>query len=1295
MAVTGDGAGMPVAYAVPHGLYRYVGGYDWERLGGDTEVPFLQEDDDPTINDLEFIHGKYWVCTRSSGLWTFDETDQNWERVTGIFGNNVVGIGYSGDSIVVATPSSVWLSTDKGITFGPFPNIDLPGGIHIVDVAVHSPGFEIALITDERTLLVRNSVETTFDHPIPNWVGAPTCIEWREVPSSEELVVMIGSAKRTDQGGGVFQALNPHLDTPTWPFFHQWTSGGDAPIFSLHILEDNVRMYAASLGDGIFYNDNQGVGAWNIVNGGLMSQFVFDITGVEESVWAGGSDGLYTSEGTLTWALAPRMPCQNFIDIDIDPDRPEHIYCAPIGSGVAITENAGGSWSRSGVNEITFANCLAVGKDANDLVVYCGDFLNKRLAYSREGGENWVLYQLPQGSGQPVYVATVPDDASMSWWVMARDVGNVDDFDLWRGESFFNTLGLAYNLGTDEVLDLEYSPLDDNLYYVTRNGKTFRIDDPGIPSEPVDAADAGFPPSSHLMQIEASGDGLYGLADNRSVFRSTDGGESWRRVEGVVGVERIAASPAVPGALIAVLPALSEPGYEVAYTPDGGARWFHLEGVIPGILQYCEMAAEDTVAEAYVATEKGVFHRQFFLNTAPVGDTLDITITAETRQFRPEIEEVAEFRLDGEGISTLTYWEFAIETVEGDYIYSEIGSEPPPPTLIWDGYTTDGWMWGEDEYRGIFTGGNDAGEVAVDTTDDVVAVVLGKPPMSTMREATEGHRLLIEDPEDTDFARLIYRSRKPGEMFSVAYDIGTEEFLSGALLSDSPDENTVISSIAAKDTDAYWTCWVDAYEDQDGIKYPTLYAMVETDIEHIWYEIISFEDVKVSQALIGISLDGTPLIAMVSNNAGMSIGDLYLYHPSTDSWGHEAIFHSQMDAPVEDVELVAATDGVHILYLAEGTLHDVVWTEEGVELDTTIDPRIEGVSDFSATSYSGDNINLAYTDGGNLFYLEYSGGAWGTTPEEVPASPPSGYGNLTSNINSAGTFTVAWESASSVYYIQRRQGGWSTQEHQTPAGSAFNPQMAMRTYTTDPPLIAWTDGAGAPYKVNLVQLGEEPIEDDSIAMEIIAPEEVLVGDTLEVSVIVTNTLVDTIEVIVFGEGFEFEARPSYVELYPADSAGFDSLYARFDSTAEFPEGFYRLEAYARGDGMEKLIEHFFEVKEPPEEMLIDEVNVFFVPSPAINQQTGRIYYDLFYEADLYISIFTTRGRRILFYEEQRASPGFGEFIEIDISELGADVYFFVLEADADPDGDDIPYDPDTPAEIDTYRQVTKPFVVVR
>jgi hypothetical protein len=1280
--LTVEEAGFPAAYTF-QGLFKYAGG-NWGKVGEGVDIPFLGE----WINELDYNNGRYWVCTSGSGLWWHAEGGTRWERADGIpLQSNVAGIASEGDTIVVVTGARLWVSEDGGQTFAD-PGWNTPGAL-FSDVAAIDGNVAAAAYNQGR-IYIRNAADEEFYIDLPaDAHGYITCLEWARV-DNDLYHLYIGLSE------GVICAINPqdNVAGPTWR-----THELDYIYVSDLYAAPEVGIYAATVGDGVWYSTYQD-DAWDNVSGGIYSLFTLGVDGIDEKIWAGTTDGLYQKIAGPEWSKAPGMPAQSFTDIEVNPDAPMNVFCTPLGSGVMITDNGGIDWYGSGIDEVPIAHILAAGRENMESVLYVGD-LQGVIAVSQDAGDSWKMPDsLPPNIGTPALVTCNTDNPGNSWWVFQLEGGSVDNFTLWFGNDYLNSMDQVSDFGSDKVADLEYSPSDSTLYILTVSQNTLRAQYPESGNPPVNAGDEGLPGGARLVQIEASGNGIYALTGNNEVFFSSDGAENWSRVSGVGGVQRIAADPYTPDFLMVILPAGAGQGLEASVTPNYGGSWTRLNGFVPAApneLYVCEVGVAGELAHAYVATRVGVF-RQSFEIPEPGTDTLDLTITAESGVFRPETSEQARFLLGGE-TGELESWSVEIYAPEGYYVYGESGDGSPPGEILWDGYTWDGIMEGEGTYTAAFFGESAAGSGESETAVDLI---IGNSPMSEASDATRGNRLLIQyNQAATDYASVIYRSREPCEFFGTDYNAQTGEFDNGYPVSATRDAWSRFASVTQANDGTHWIIWLD---EDDSLEFPfNLYAMNDNDYDA--HPVLATSE-KINDAAIVVY--GTyPVIALVE---GQTNG--FVHYFDGNSWHRDNQFTEVNTEEIKDIEIVAANDGVHILYLANDILRDVVWTAPGAELDRSDDPAIEGVKELTAT-YRDDGVYVFYTAtaDGELFLLEYGEGSWGEpfslSSRIVGAAPEA----ITCSVNEGNDLTVAWENSGLIQYIQRMDGVWGAMATQPASTNPCHPQLPARIYYDAQPLIAWTEGTASPYDIKISQLGESPPEDTALSIALfIEPRSLPRGDTLKVTVI-PNEPAGWLDVGIEPGDAWLDTLTRWKN--EEDTSRIDSLtaFAYPFSTEYWSLATFTVKANAESwDGSDyvEVEDTFTVVPALDTSILIDPEKVFFVPNPAVQQQYGYVYYDLSYDARVTLEIFTARGKRILYYEEadgEIVGAGYHNFIEIDISGLGSDVYIFRFSVNAstevegkttDTDLDDLLKElPKNEWPDLLWFVVTKPFVVVK
>lgn len=1258
MAAALDPSGNPTIYT-SEGFFRKITNQDWERIDPYTPLPFSVD----WMNEIALAYGRIWAAPRQEGLWWRSEAAAGWNRATGLPNKaDVVGMVALSDTMVVATAANgLWVSYNKGDNFQLWEN---PGTI----TAIAAVERYIALaLGNRRVIRIWRPVMGWREETIPSYVPVPvTSLTW--AISGGVYYLHVGTTN------GVTYVRNPQFDIPLGWKGDMGFSGATVT----DLLSQDIDIIAAT-SDGIRHSTDNGEG-WSTMNSGLHSFTIFDLVGSNAAtIFASSLTGLYKLSGTQ-WVFQDKLPAQAITGIELNPLAPRQLTVSSFGSGGFTSTEAGKFWDRTGTNEIPLNLGFASGKIGIGKLFYAA--LYDAIAVSPDSGKTWpdtLRFSIPDARGNPSSVILVecnPKGDKEVWFVTrGRNSADTDNqYQLWFSSDILATRRVIGDLGANAVSDLVVSP-DGNLVYVSTPLGVYRSDTPRQANSLSPAQSDGLPAGTYLQQLESAQDRLYGCSNQGEVFSSDNRADNWSKALGLDGIfiEGIVAEPELTNFLIAAN-AFDKGlgGFSVFASVDGGKTWDRRTQIVPGDARGAAVRVVDSLFHAYLATTEGVFYDTFTITKEPVVETLQVTITAEQGSFFPEVNEEARFFLGGEDFARLTSWQVQVSRVLDDEIVFTKTGDAAQSELVWDGYDTDGFVSKSGQYRAVFNAASDGAQGA-DTA--FLELVIGTPPRSNIKEATESGLLLHQDGRK---GALIYRGRIAPELFKVTYDATTQSFTEGRALSASRDFPTEMPCIVSDSDGTYWYAWV---EDRAHI--------VVTDNQDYILDT-AFSNPGIKYQALTISASGEVVLAFVYNDGGTHRGRVYFL--DNGSWLEDTVFlESSTIGDVEDFGALGANDGVHIFYVADGVLHDVIWLGAGQGVDTTKDPKFAGVKEFAATSRGDDKIYLAFADnGGRLLSMERSQGDW-SEPQELPKGSQAAPVHLTANTREDGVLTFAWEAASAIYYLQRTSGSWGEPVLKTPQGSAFFPQMSQTTSAGEEPLIAWTEGSAPPYFVRVTSLTAAPPQ-DSLVLTLSAPGEIFRGDTIEIGV-KADTICDKIDVSIQHIESEQTFMPDY--RFPGeDSISYDTLYASYYNTTTLPEGAYLILTEAHSGFLEAMLQDTLIIGTRHDELL-DPSNVFFVPSPAVQQQSGRVYYTLNFEADVSLEIFTARARRISHYDAGTVSPGIRNYFEVDIGGLGSDVYFFRLVADADPDGDGVPLSPEMPSESDTYVVVTKPFVVVR
>lgn len=1248
-------AGSNVGYAyTDQGLFRCGSDAVWKRI----ETPNLNLMKEGGVNQLALLGDFLFACTRQHGLIISMDSGVTWQNAPGGIPVNaeVVGIVMANTSnIFVATRNQgIWKYNDSTSSFYQPAGWEFAGSqIAAIGATQMVGGYAAVAIENERIIRIwRPITNNNWDDTtsILNALGGKILsLGWNPQASAIYVGTSEGFASVS------FSSLN---------YNHSWSADVTYP-------ERLIRKIYPYLGQ-LFAGTNKGIlrgEAWSEVNSGLASLDVYTMDSpLLGSLFAGASDGVYQYNGA-GWDVYGNLRAQTFTGLEVDPQYPKTCFVTSNGGGFYKSPDGCLSWKRWGLAEFTSGLWLSSSRGAgSNVFLYAGNATG--IAVSKNGGEEWV--QHPDSLGRSVICVAaslaVPEEC---WFVTIQNFPTADTFVVWHSTNACESGTEVYDLQAEAPRDMAYSPLDRKMFLLTGTSLYRSNTSGGVEKVPTAL------PATNGIQLEAGGGGrLFMLGSTGKIYSCSNAGEVWKNVPGpsTTGiVKRIAADTSSSSFLVAAVASGSE--LSVFVTSDTGNTWTRIAAVLPGEVQELEAVVLGELGHVYLATPAGVSYAQFQVSSQP--SDLILTITPEAGSFQPEIGANAIFNLGGDDISKVTSWSVVVRDTAGNEIFSQSASSAPPALVQWDGFTASGWLPPSGIYTATFSGQTGQGGVS-GKADASVNLIIANPPLATSTDATAGSRLLLQYPQTGgDLGNLYYRSRDVPELFAVSYNsAGEGSFFYGQGISNSRDVKTALACIAMAQDGSNWHTWVDVTTSGQ------TYVLAQHSVPDYSVDTVAsfIQDTTIVNAAIVVAADSTPLIALVRKTSSGETGELY--HRSSGAWVLDTVFSVTGTDAVSDIDAVRASDGVHVFFCRGSSGYDLFWNGAGTlaPMDTT-----EGAVTLSAASLGDDKIYLVYTDGsGKLFFKERASNAWGTALElDRGSTGPAS--NVSCNVNASGKVTVAWQAAGAVYYNQRTGTLWGEPQLQTPLGSAFFPQLPQCTYSSSQPLIAWTEGTSRPYFVRIVPLGESP-PPDTIILTMYSPQSLTQGNVLQID-LKTQRTVDSLKVHLENIETADEYWPGY-RFPDQDSTSYDTLTATFadTSTENWPAGQYRVIAEAHLGGISAKVEDTLEVTsvEPDTTVLVDPAEVFFLPNPAVRQGTAKIYYNLSVDATaVEIEIYTARGKNISNYETSdlgAVSAGVRKFLEIDISGLGSDVYFFRFTATDDS------------LEAVT---VIKPFVVVK
>jgi len=250
----------------------------------------------------------------------------------------------------------------------------------------------------------------------------------------------------------------------------------------------SATVFAGTMGDGT-YKSPDGGRTWHQFNAGIqkgtisaiVNQIVFNPRGTE-MVYAATTVGVFRSmNGGRNWV--ERMNGMNevnfVVSLAIDPQRPHVIYAGTTG-GVYRTINGAESWEKKSGGMVAAdakmasmalgVNGLAVDPTNSD-VVYAGT--TKGLYKSTDQGEHWAKIE---GSIQNSYVSAIQMDPSQPSTLYLATSDRVQKSE----DSGATWIPKINGLAATSIRSLQISPGDPHVLYVgTNGGGLYRSTDAG------------------------------------------------------------------------------------------------------------------------------------------------------------------------------------------------------------------------------------------------------------------------------------------------------------------------------------------------------------------------------------------------------------------------------------------------------------------------------------------------------------------------------------------------------------------------------------------------------------------------------------------------------------------------------------------------------------------------------------------------------------------------------------------------------------------------------------------------
>jgi len=353
-------------------------------------------------------------------------------------------------------------------------------------------------------------------------------------------------------------------------------------VFS--IVKSGQRLYAGTAGGGVSVSEDGGVTWTN--TGVTQSQGLMLSVDSEGAVYVGtNADGAFAlSTGghwrRLAWGQLKKCACQQGHGISVDPSNHDHVFFTTNDGGLLVTDDAGQSWHDGGTNGFVSRSSRAVAFDPQQPRRVYASSVAGGLFKSEDHGKHWHRRRFGSSSTYTTGISVDPVDHSV--YVATFSNLGIDTIGIWKSTDFgetFKRIDRAPHAHPGEYLNLSgrgitvdphrhrtvYMADRDNGIWRSQNAGAswYHVDATPAFSVTVDPTDsnivyagagseigvlkstnggASFIPKNHGMlgafssrtgsvQIDPKNPKvLYVGTDGTGVFKSTDGAESWFRI---------------------------------------------------------------------------------------------------------------------------------------------------------------------------------------------------------------------------------------------------------------------------------------------------------------------------------------------------------------------------------------------------------------------------------------------------------------------------------------------------------------------------------------------------------------------------------------------------------------------------------------------------------------------------------------------------------------------------------------------------------------------------------------------
>ncbi|MGA9774080.1 MAG: hypothetical protein WBV94_33930 [Blastocatellia bacterium] len=385
--------------------------------------------------------------------------------------------------------------------------------------------------------------------------------------------------------------------------------------FGIKQAESIVVISSKTAGTVIYAATNKGVikstdgGAnWTLSTSGMLDTWTHHVAADSSNpsvIYAATNKAFFKSvDGGTNWTgINSGLPGESYSGITISPTHTDTIFAAIFRHGIYKSTDGGARWTKcnAGFDGLYYFN-VAIDP-SNENVMYAGS--GNGVFKSANGGARWAAVNAGIHSLDLEAIAVARQDAKIIYagdtreYVYKTTNGGLNWARAYVGDvSFF---GLTIDPSNSDIV---YAATTRGVYKSVDGGESWRKTNPDLQGVFVFVYTIAVDPSNNSTIYAGITEGGAFEGPNNGIFKSVDGGSKWKKISNGLEqyyAEAIAVDPTNPNIIYAGA------GHAVFKSTDGGANWINLD-TGPKRLRVGAIVIDPSNTDTvFVGTEDGIF----------------------------------------------------------------------------------------------------------------------------------------------------------------------------------------------------------------------------------------------------------------------------------------------------------------------------------------------------------------------------------------------------------------------------------------------------------------------------------------------------------------------------------------------------------------------------------------------------------------------------------------------------------------------------------------------------------------